>query len=246
MLRTINSLSGYTILATDGEIGRVDTFFFDDVKWTVRYIVVETGDWLYSRKVLISPVALEQPDWETKKFPANLTRKQVKNSPDIDVDKPISRQKQAQLYMYYEWPGYIYPTFPALVPPPVGIPETEKEEQSSQKEEGDPHLRSTKEVIGYHIQAIDDEVGHVEDFLVDDEVWIIRYMMVDTRNWLPGRKVLIVPEWIRQIQWAASKVSVDLSKDAIKNSPEFDLHSPIDRKYEELLYNHYARPKYWE
>jgi hypothetical protein len=241
MLRSIDSLSEYTLLATDGEeIGKIDAFFFDDLKWSIRYLVVKTGDWLQGRKVLIAPVALKQPDETGETLSAELTKEQVKYSPDIELEKPISMQKQAQLHKYYEWPGWVYPTFPSLAPR-VRISEAD----GAEEEEGDPHLRSTAEVIGYHIQAIDEEVGHIEDFLVDDEVWIIRYLMVDTRNWLPGRKVLVAVEWIHQIKWADSKVYVDLFKEGIKASPEFDLKTPIDRSYENLLYNHYSRPKYW-
>ncbi|MBD3305031.1 PRC-barrel domain containing protein [candidate division KSB3 bacterium] len=242
MLRSIDSLSGYTLLATDGEVGKVQGFFFDDTRWNIRYLVVETGGWMHSRKVLIAPAALEQPDWEGKEFPTNLTREQVQSSPDIDVDKPVSRQQQVQLQQHYEWPGYVYPTFPPY-PPPVRVSEEEK--APADEEEGDPHLRSTQEVIGYHIQATDGEIGHVEDFLADDEVWIIRYMVVDTRNWLPGKNVLIAPEWIRDLKWAERDVFVDLSREAVKESPEFDPSSPVDREYEELLYTHYSRPKYW-
>jgi sporulation protein YlmC with PRC-barrel domain len=233
MLRSIDSLSDYTMLAADGEeIGKIDAFLFDDVKWSIRYLVVKIDNWLQSRKVLIAPVALKQPDEKAETVPTDLTREQVKNSPDIDVEKPISMQKQAQLHEHYEWPGYVYPTFPSLTPR-VRISESGDE---AEEEQGDPHLRSTKEVIGYHFQAIDEEVGHVEDFLVDDEVWIIRYLMVDTRNWLPGRKVLIAVEWVHQIKWADSKVYVDLFKEGIKTSPEFGMNTPIDRIYENVSF----------
>jgi hypothetical protein len=119
----------------------------------------------------------------------------------------------------------------------------EKEERDEQ--ESDPHLRSTREVIGYHIQARDGEIGHVEDLIVEDEIWFIRYLVIDTRNWLPGRKVLVAPAWAEQVNWVERRVYLDLSRETVKNSPEFDPSMPVNREYEVRLYDYYGRPKYW-
>ena len=62
MLRSIKDLEGYAVGATDGTIGHVEDFYFDDRAWVVRYLVVEAGAWLSSRKVLISPIAIGRPD----------------------------------------------------------------------------------------------------------------------------------------------------------------------------------------
>jgi hypothetical protein len=86
----------------------------------------------------------------------------------------------------------------------------------------------------------------VEDFVVDDETWTLRYIAVDTRNWLPGRKVLVSPQWATQVDWAERKLWIDLTTDNIKNSPEYDPTAPINRGYERTLYNYYGRPVYWE
>lgn len=64
MLRSIEELRGYTIGAIDGDIGSVDDFYFDDERWAVRYLVADTGGWLGGRKVLITPPALREPDWQ--------------------------------------------------------------------------------------------------------------------------------------------------------------------------------------
>ena len=114
------------------------------------------------------------------------------------------------------------------------------------QKDNDPHLRSIKEVTGYHIQAMDDDMGHVEDFIVNDKSWTIHYVVVDTRNWLPGgRKVLISPAWIESIDWPQSRMKVDLSTEQIKESPEYDPHAPVNKEYEARLYDFYGRPKYW-
>ncbi len=252
MLRSIKELRGYKILANDGEIGKVHEFYFDDETWTIRYLVVETGSWFFERRVLLSPIVLGQPHWEAQLFPVNLTMMQVKNSPLIDADKPVSRQIEVELHNHYGWPyywiggGFAGDAMPALPPQIVSAHLTEEEKKSRAKPETpDPHLRSTREVIGYHIQAPRGELGHVEDFIVDDEAWIIRYMVVDTTNWLPGKKVLVPPLGIEKINWSEAKVRVKLTRAKIKKSPEFDLSAPVSREYEEKLYDFYGWPKYW-
>jgi uncharacterized protein YrrD len=59
----MKDLEGFAIRATDGTVGHVKDFYFDDKSWVVRYLVAETGSWLSSRKVLISPIAVDHPDW---------------------------------------------------------------------------------------------------------------------------------------------------------------------------------------
>lgn len=253
VLRSTNDLRGYTIHATDGDIGKIDQFLFDDETWTIRYLVVNTGNWLQERLVLISPLSLGQPNWERQTLDVNLTREQVKNSPDIATDQPVSRQQEIELFRHYNYPIYwggtglwgasMYPTYPGYATPVV--PE-EDPNRAGETEPGDPHLRGTKEVTGYHIRARDGEIGHVEDFVIDDTSWAIRYMVVDTRNWFPGKKVLVSPRWIEAVSWAERIVAVDLTRDAIKQSPEYDPSTLLNREYETRLYRHYGRSAYWE
>jgi len=249
MLRSVKDLHDYKIRARDGDVGTVEAFLFDDEFWTIRYLVADTGSWLVEKLVLISPVALEQPEWDNRMFPVNLTKKQIENSPDIDADKPVSRQHELRLNQYYNWPlywtGVGMSTMAAPSMPPVDLAEEEVEGAAEADE--DEHLRSTKEVLDYHIRATDGDIGHVEDIIVGDESWIVRYFVVDTRNWLPGgRKILVSPEWVDHIDWAGARVHLDLPCEMVEKSPEFDPAEPIDREYEERLYDFYQRPKYWE
>jgi uncharacterized protein YrrD len=250
MLRSINSLVGYAIRATDGDLGRVDEFYFDDETWTIRYLVVETGTWLSGRKVLLSPVALGEPDWESRTFAANLTMEQVRNSPHIDTDKPVFRQHEMELSGYYAWPMYWgsqyssstrYGTAPSG--PQLYMKAEPEDEASAPESHDDPHLRSTRSVAGYHVAANDGAIGHVEDYVTDDQSWLLRFLVVDTHNWLPGgRRVLIAPEWIRSVEWGESKVLVDLSREQIEGSPEFDPRQPVSVDYEGQLHDYYGRP----
>jgi uncharacterized protein YrrD len=258
MLRRFEDLRGFTLRALDGDIGRVTDLYFHDDDWQVRYFVVDTGSWLFGRRVLISPYVLHQPDWETSAIPVDLTQEQVENSPDIDLDQPVSRQHQTTLHAYYSWP--IYWAGDAMVGaapiPPAGLPVTTGqgtagdampvgEDLTIAQAADDPHLYSAREVIGYHIQATDDEIGRVDDLFVGEEDWVIRYIMVDTGSWLPGRKVLIVPDKVQQINWEESRVYVNYTRQQVKDSPEFDPKGSISRSHETSLYDYYGYPYYW-
>ncbi len=224
MQYNINSMIDYEIRATDGDLGKVDEFYFDDETWTIRYIIAETGNWLEGRKVLISPVAFGKPDPESRTISVNLTRSQVKNSPDIDTQKPVFRQHEAQLNEYYQWPwrGGYGGSF-GTTPLPLSDDEVLSEQEASAPEHrDDPNLRSTRQVTGYHIHAADGEIGHVEDFIVDDEDWTIRFLVADTTNWLPGKKVLLSPQRIKEVEWADSSVYYNLTRESVENSQEFD------------------------
>ncbi|MBD3384101.1 PRC-barrel domain containing protein [candidate division KSB1 bacterium] len=243
MLRSVKDLQGYKILATDGEIGRVHEFYFDDENWVLRYMILDTGKWLPGRRVLISPVALGQPDWSSRLLPVVLSKEQIENSPPVSKEEPVSRQHEIDLVKYYDWPTY-WPVSP-IGAPPEGVMERAADEVETHEETGDPHLRSTREVSGYHIEASDGEIGHVEDFIVDDDNWIIRYLVIDTRNILPGKKVIISPQWVKKVNWEESYVQILLSQESVKQSPEYDPSQPVNREYEENLYDYYGRPRYW-
>jgi sporulation protein YlmC with PRC-barrel domain len=229
MLFNLHSIIGYPIRASDGDLGKIHEFYFDDATWTIRYMVVETKNWLSGRKVLISLVALGNPDWKSRTFSVNLTSVQVRNSPDIDTERPVYRQHEAKLHAYYQWPRYWedgYGGTFGITPYPL-YEESIAQESSESERKDDPHLRSTRQVTGYHIHASDGEIGHVEDFVVDDESWKLSNLVVNTGNWLPGKKVLIPPAWIKRVNWADASVYLDRPREAIKTSPEFNPVTPV-------------------
>ena len=115
----------------------------------------------------------------------------------------------------------------------------------TRSESPESHLRSSRAVTGYHLEANDGEIGHLESFLLDDVSWAIRYLEVATRNWWPGKRVLMSPGWIERMSWMESKVFVGLSRGAIQSCPEYLESTPIDRDYENQIYAHYGRSPYW-
>jgi hypothetical protein len=216
----------------------VHDLYLNDEDWTARYLVVETGSWLSRRKVLLAAALADVPRWQAGEFPVDLTREQVRNSPEIDLAAPVSRQMEQELHDYYRWVPYWRTGGRALAA-------AAKAQAEQTQETGDPHLRSAQEVIGYHIQALDGEIGHVKDFFLEGDCWCIRYVLVNTRNWLPGRDVLVAQASLDKVDWAASKVYVDLRRQQVKESPEYDANNPIAREYEERLHQHYDLPPYW-
>jgi PRC-barrel domain len=263
MLWRSSEIDGYQIAARDGAIGSVDDMLFDEARWTVRWLVVDTGRWLSGRRVLLPPTALGHPDIETHTFPVDLTREQVESSPPFESDRPVSRQLEAGLYDFYGWSPY----WTADLMPPLGylsggagsgflyMPEAgepvsaesagNKPHAPPPAEHRDPTLFSIGDTTGHGIRASDGDIGHVEDFLIEEEGWRVRYMIVDTRNWLAGRKVLISPQWISAVDWPERRVHVDLTRAAIEHSPEFDSTRPLARDYEDALHGHYGKPGYW-
>ena len=245
MLSKAKTLKGYKLDSLDGEIGKVKEFYFDDRHWTIRYLVADTGNWLTGRQVLISPYALGAVVREEQHITIDLTKKQIENSPSLNSDKPVSRQFEEAYYGYYGLPAYwggpyMWGAYPYVVR------DREKWKEFTQGEKAwDPYLRSTYDVSGHHIQALDGELGHVQDFIIDDETWAIRYLIVDTHNWWPGKKVLVSPQWIERVSWGESKVFVNLSRETIKQSPEYTEESLLTRDYEIGLHRHYNRQGYW-
>lgn len=245
MLASAKEIRNYKLNGTDEVVGGIKEFYFDDKFWTVRYLVANTGNWLDRRQVLISPYFLGTIDHKLEFINVNLTKKQIEDSPSIDTDKPVSRQFEESYYSYYGAP--VYWGGPFIWGPSQSINrdrDTWRDIMPSE-DSWDSNLRSSKNVTGHTIQAIDDTIGHVDDFIIDDESWTIRYLVLDTKNFLPGKKVVISPEWIDRISWEDSKVFVNLNREAIENAPEFDKDEGITREYETRLYDHYKQRGYW-
>ena len=252
MLRSIDEMEGYGLQATDGEIGRCKDFLFDDETWVVRWMVADTGTWLPGRKVLISPVSLGEPHWTSRRFDVLLSKHDVESAPGLEAHQPVSRQYEAELFRYRGYTPYWGGAgLWGLAAIPTGLREGgaeawhEERVLTEERPKDDAHLRSVDEVTGYGIRATDGDIGHIEDLIVDDESWVIRYLVIDTRNWLPGRKVLVLPSHVRSISVGASRVELDLTRQQVKDSPEFDATAPINRAYETRLYDFYGRPAYW-
>lgn len=224
MLRYLSRLMGFRILASDGEIGSVDDFYFDDAQWVIRYLVVQTGSWLEDRRVLLGPEAVSEIDRQHKHIVVALKCDQVSQSPPLDTAKPISRLEESRLRAYYGWPMYWTPGLGPYAATMVldADPQADRELEERIKES---HLRSCREVTGYHVAALDGEMGHVEDLLADEQSWQIRHVVIDTRNWLPGRKVVLPISAAGAFDWAESTLAVERTREQIRTARELDPES---------------------
>lgn len=248
MLRNVKDLETYRIAATDGMIGAPKDFYFDDEAWVIRYLVVET-DWGAVRRVLISPISMEKRNWVDQRLTLSLTRQQIQDSPNIDTEKPVSRQQEMGYLDYYGygtywgggglWGASLWPD--SLQ---AGM-QSRTASQEPEAQENDPHLRSANEVMRYYVHAIDGDIGHVEGMIINEESWAIQYLVVNTSNWWLGHQVLIAPEWIDHVSWAESTVYLDLPRAAVKSSPPYDSAVPIGRDEEKGIHAHYGRKPYW-
>jgi uncharacterized protein YrrD len=237
MLSKAKTLTGYKLESLDGEIGTVKDFYFDDRDWTIRYLVADTGEWLVSRQVLISPHSLAGVDTDQGSIAVKLTKTEIEHSPSLNRDKPVSRQFEQEYSVFFGSPMY------------WGFPHeaaAQAESHEAGKKHADPDLRSTHDVSGHHVEASDGEIGHVEDFLIDDETWAIRYLIVDPKDWLQGKKVLISPKWIERVSWSEKQVVVDLTRETIEQAPEYTDASALTRDQETALHRHYNRLGYWQ
>ncbi len=238
-------LTSYTLNGLDGPIGSVKEFYFDDQHWTIRYLVADTGTWLAERQVLISPYALGVVDRAARQIAVRLTRQQIEDSPSVGTDIPVSRQFQDAYFGFFGWPMYWTGPYMWGSYPYIARDLDPAARAGTSEHEWDPHLRSTRDVEGHHLQATDGEIGHVEDFIIDEETWAIRYLVVATRNWWPGKKVLVSPHWIERVSWDESKVFVTLSRETIQAAPEYSDEVVLDRDYETRLHRPYDRQGYW-
>ena len=229
MLRSIKHICGDKLGATDGDIGHVKDFYFDDLQWAVRYLVADTGSWLPGRSVLLSPHALGSLPPGGNILPVKLTRKQIEDSPATETHKPVSRQYEEEYYQYYGWPYYWQGDgvwgmsgFPILTESMKPYPGEASTKTAAKRAQADIHLWSAQDIIGYQVQTGDDIAGHVADFMMDDQSWVIGQLVINTGNRFTGKKVLLLPDKIERISWEESKVFISLTKEAVLQSPAYE------------------------
>jgi hypothetical protein len=232
-LQSVHQLEHCTLHAVDGAIGTVEALYFDEVKWAVRYLLVDTKDWLMGRRVLISPVAVGEVRAEEQTIFIELTRAQIESSPALDTDQPVSRRYEEAYYRHYDWPAY-----------------WEEDRQSgvatAQSGLQEKRLQRTIRVEGCVIVAADGAIGTVRDIFVDIRYWVIRYLEIETRDGRPDRHVLVSTGWIEQVNWRDRILGINVGGAAIHSAPGFDASRDISRDYELRLFRHYRRHGYWQ
>jgi sporulation protein YlmC with PRC-barrel domain len=191
MLRSLKQLYGKQLSATDGEIGTIKDFYFDEENWAIRYLVVNTGNWLASRKVLISPHSIPSHPASGKSIRVGLTRKKIEKGPSIGSQNPVLREYEEQHHKHYGLTPYWKANAADMIGPQLQ-PET--------------HLHSALSVTGYLVRVGDETIGHVSDFMVNTENWNIGQLVVKTGHRLSGMDTLISPKRVERISYDQSTV----------------------------------------
>jgi uncharacterized protein YrrD len=261
----MDDMIGFEVRTTDGDAGKVDDFYFEEEDWGVRYIVVDTGPWIFGRKVLISPEAIDDIQWQGKRVTTRLSRERIENSPEIDLAKPISRRNIDEIHGHYGWQAYWGGTVPMGRPaagPYTGpVPDHTArgagtgpegpgrgpgtgETAAQELQEREPRLHSVREVVGYALRAPDGEIGRVEELFVDEDDWTIHYLVAETSTWF-GKDVLIPIEQVASVDWVDRVFDMTINREQIKNAPEYDPQEPVSREYQANIHEYYGIPGYW-
>jgi uncharacterized protein YrrD len=247
------------VSATDGLLGKVDQFFFDSGSWAIRYIVVEMGPLLSTQKKLLSPRAIQSIGPEELRV--NISKDQLRRSPDVDADQPVSRQKELEIHKHFGWSFYwdnpdyattfgtsLYPGMNIYPDAPRDTDRNDEKNRQDLARECEPEkrcLRSTKKVTGYTVVAQDQEIGSVKEFLFDDEHWVLRYIIAETGPLLASKKHILSSQWSQKIEWRTNRIYFDIDPTIIKHGPPYDTGILISRTYEKELYDYYHKPYYW-
>lgn len=222
-LLNVRKLETAEVRARDGVVGRIDDLLFDDATWTVRYVVVDTGRWLASRRVLLAPHTINGHAADTNRVTVDLTQDQIRTSPEASSDE-VTREHEARLHEHYRWPVYwapLHTPFAAdAIPPPAAF-ERPAPRVPSAEVGNDPHLRSARHVRGYRLAATDGAIGTAEDFLLEPQSWRIVFLVVDTNGWLPGGKILLEPHTVERVSWTESRIFVNEERAVVKTHPPY-------------------------
>jgi len=236
MLRNASALKGYSITANDGSLGAVSDLLFDDASWTIRWLAVDTGKFMSGRKLLLPPGTVELLDHDARDLKVSLSVMQLRNSPEIDSDLPVSPHMEKELRDFYD--SNSCRGFGDAQPRPATASQWRPEYPAESIEPG--NLRSISAVMGYQIGTIDGEIGHVEDLLVQDKKWRVDYLVIDTQNWWSRKRVLVSPRSVQEIDWPEKTVELKMPRQAVRDSPLYEALVTIDPSYAGQYNGHYV------
>ncbi len=251
MLRSLKSLLKYNVVATDGEVGKSSDFVIDNETWSVRYLAVDTELVSDEHLVLLPATALLHPDWPAHLFPVNVTVQQIKSAPVIKKDNAVSREQEEQLAAHYDSEPYWVrgPTegLPPREPKSGQRPDSSEEAAAVARTHLDGFfvLRAS-DMFDFAVDSKEGEAGRVNDLVVSDDTWRLHYVAAQVGLWLGEQKILLAIDWLSAVDQDKRKLIFDVGRKEINSSPEYDPEQPVNRKYEEILYDAYGRPRYWE
>jgi hypothetical protein len=242
MLNSLTKLKEYSISATDGVIGRISDLYFDNAEWTVRYVVVETGDRFSSRKVLILPNSIKSLDAEQRVLTVSVSRAEVLASPVIDTNRPVSRQHEIRLLAHYRYPRYWergglarLGSYPPAVSSNLSFRGTSPEHRQESIDLAylgaldaykrhtydDAHLGSCSALLYRLVHATDGDIGRTQDVLIDGATWTIPHLVLNTGHWWKGHRVLLDPKFILASRGTERRLAVNRTRAFLKEAPPY-------------------------
>lgn len=256
MLKNLEGLKGFSVVGDDGKVfGNVEDFNFYSPDMAIKYIVVDTGSWLDEREVIFSPECFKEIDYEKKEIHIGVCEIEVKDSPELEKDRRVTRKKERKLVNFFNWPDY----WGLDIGAGVSIKEGERRKllikalvedeygKDIKKDRNKSRVKRTSRLKGFQVNSIDGEIGAINDIIIDDKTWLIRYFVVNTKSKLKDDKpTLIAPEWVEKYEWSKNKISIIMSKEEIENAPELKNEKVIETEYQEELYDHYDKKKFHE
>ena len=242
MLLHYNWLSSYTVIGNDGEIGKVEDVYFDEEMWTVRYIVVKTGATFLSEKLFVSPVSIDKFDHTNELIRIGITKDEAQKAPDPG-DEPVSRKYEKDFSLYYRInPYWIGSGAWGSANTAREMAQQEVQILESDLEEDESHVHQAKHVTRYELAVTDGSFGKIDDLLIDESSFKIKYFVADMRKWLPGgKKVLISPQWIEEIEWAAARIRINVTRDQLESAPEYRTELDLTDERESELWLHFRK-----
>jgi hypothetical protein len=256
MLWGLKSLKKCSVVASDGKLGNFDNAFFERDRWVVPLISIKTGPWLLGRSVLLAPDFVRRIQTRNHRMQIDISKREILRHKTVDQETAISRRKDEDVRNYYGWPlfwGYV--PGPDLYYPVTGIhqfqfpgvaAEFTPEPKDVVLHTPTGQLKDGEEILGFKVQAIDGEIGYVQDLMIDLEKWKVSYLVVETGSWFYHDRVAISTQWVRDILDLDIQLEVDLMRDTIERSPTpLDESKPWTHAQEQKLYDYYARAKHW-
>ncbi len=237
MLRSVREVFRFRIRATDGKLGKADDFYFSEDDWSIKYVVVNTGRWFPSDRVLLGPERFERPDPLRRTISVELTKVEVTARAGSDSEEPLSSRQQKLMQERYGGSLYSQGGGPIGVVHGVewgqalALAEAERPALPSAVPQTAHEPRSTREVIGYKIEAVDGPLGRLEDFLLEDDDWTLRYLVINRRDVrVPNPRVLAPPSWVQYMSWSESRIHMRVQREKIKRSQRYDPLSHSSRQ----------------
>jgi hypothetical protein len=240
MLLKLRDLNGRIVEGRDGKIGTIRAACFDGQAWTVRYWVLDTDGRFGNKELPVSTAAVPDQDFNAGLFCSRLTAEQVQQAPVIDLSKPAPLLEEQAAAEYYGWPRY----WENVAAAHENYAEESGGITCAVAERTGPPLYDSRAFTGYNVIASDGGIGRVDDFISDSSNWRIRYFIVDTFS-MPGRKVLVAPRWVINVNTFRAEVHVNIAQGLLMNGPEYDPAVPIDQQFERRFCAYYGLPENW-